>query len=386
VRSMQGQRNDLAIWLGVFLIGSRWEFLPDWITMRASRRGCGGDMISLKQLRTSEGHRLHPEWDAVVWLATCLLPAAMLLLPACSPTTPTPGPSSPTPAVLEDPEVVVQSFYENYLLYPGNPLTTRAFAENPTLRRHLTAELVQHIDSTLAGMDRGGYDPFLCAQAVPDAVAVELVQLDETTAEVLVSRFLGQADDPAPVSVGLERSLSGEWLIGTVTCFRTGGEVATLTEAAAADYAVLPSSGNLLSDADWFVYSPFGFRIAFPAEWQFQLLDVEMRPGDPVVGYAHFFSEAGTVPLALVFINGDDASFRAFFPEPEGGGEELLVSGMAAQIEETVPGEFYYFLSSPLDPGWRVALRLIDRNGDLDPGWRDMVEAMLASAAWEGEP
>lgn len=312
-----------------------------------------------------------------------LIIASVLLLTGCQTAAEPLRVGSPEPAGFLPPEEVVRSFYDHYLLYPGNPLSDGAYADNPTLRAHLDDSLVDVVDAELVGMDRGGYDPFLCAQAVPDAVDVRLLQVDEGRAEVLVFRTYGAGTDDMPLSVRLEQTSTEGWLMVGIDCAQLE-EPEVMPPAAPAEVP-LPSVDSLFLDSQWLTYPAFGFGMAFPGGWELQLLDVDARPGDPVEGYAHFFSEHGTIPLALVFLRSDEDTFRTYFPEPEGGGEVVDVAGVVVRVEEVVPGERYYFVASPFDPQLRVALRLIDRTGDLDEVWEDVVMTMLGSLRWEEE-
>jgi hypothetical protein len=85
--------------------------------------------------------------------------------PVVAPPDPT---AVPAPDTTEDPETVVQTFFDWYLAYAetGNPLVDGAYRDSP----YLTANLVSQVDEIIASFEGGGYDPFLCAQDIPGAI------------------------------------------------------------------------------------------------------------------------------------------------------------------------------------------------------------------------
>jgi hypothetical protein len=101
-----------------------------------------------------------------------------LLLSACAPAAPLASEAAP----LDPPEAVVESFYKGYLTYEGNQLVDGAYRTNP----HLDPAFVQKVDQIIASFDKGGYDPFLCAQDIPAAIQVEGAEHTEDKATVIV--------------------------------------------------------------------------------------------------------------------------------------------------------------------------------------------------------
>jgi hypothetical protein len=74
-----------------------------------------------------------------------------------------------------EPEEVAQAFYTWYLEYfgePGsdnfhNPISEKAYHDS----QHLTPSFIGHVDEIVASFqDRAAYDPFLCAQDIPQEV------------------------------------------------------------------------------------------------------------------------------------------------------------------------------------------------------------------------
>ncbi|NLG52123.1 MAG: DUF3828 domain-containing protein [Chloroflexi bacterium] len=86
------------------------------------------------------------------------------------------GQGAPVPTLAQlTPGETVQVFYDWYLDYArntGNVMADKAYHNSP----YLTPEFVQRVDELIASFDKGGYDPFLQAQDVPEFVTVE----DET--------------------------------------------------------------------------------------------------------------------------------------------------------------------------------------------------------------
>jgi hypothetical protein len=119
----------------------------------------------------------------------------------------------PPEAEAKTPEQVVAAFYDWYLVYAehvGNPLADKAYHDSP----YLTADLVQHMDEVIAGFDRGGYDPFLCAQDVPDSVTLDGVFMNYQTPGVLVRTSF----DGHYFTVDLRLMDDDLWQISNVTC------------------------------------------------------------------------------------------------------------------------------------------------------------------------
>ena len=116
---------------------------------------------------------------------------------------------------------VVRAFYEWYLGYLGdpatdnfrNPLVDRAYHDTP----YLTGSFVQHIDELLDYFDSeyggAGYDPFLCAQAIPTFIKPDVsFERNGMTAVVVRSSFPNQM-------FTVDLLPEGEsWRISNITC------------------------------------------------------------------------------------------------------------------------------------------------------------------------
>lgn len=108
-------------------------------------------------------------------------------------------------------EQTVVQFYDIYLEVTGraNPLTSGTYRDLP----FISADLVAKVDALLAGFDRGGYDPFLCAQDVPTAVTAGHAQVDDGVARVPVTTSFAEHG----FSVTLEQE-NAAWVIADIQC------------------------------------------------------------------------------------------------------------------------------------------------------------------------
>jgi hypothetical protein len=145
------------------------------------------------------------------------------------------------------PEQVVESFYWWYAGYPGNPLADGAYRSSG----NLTGEFIQKIDEIVASFDRGGYDPFLCAQDVPEEFTLdEPATVSEDKASLVVhTSFEGHV-----FTVELRQvDGCGRWQISDVIC----------PEAA---------PGAEQTTAGWQVFADetYGFQVRFPQSWTYE--------------------------------------------------------------------------------------------------------------------
>jgi len=164
----------------------------------------------------------------------CGMPESASLMPE--------GPMPVTPAG------AVEGFYGWYLWYArsaGNPLADGAYRSS----EYLTEEFVQQVDEIIASFDKSGYDPFLCAQDVPESFTLgEAAVSDDQASIVVQTSFEGHA-----FTVKLSEA-DGRWAISDVICAEPGAtapEEAPQGEAQAADWQVF-------ADAE------YGFRLRYP--------------------------------------------------------------------------------------------------------------------------
>jgi hypothetical protein len=132
------------------------------------------------------------------------------------------GRCSPVPAsskaMSATPEMVVESFYNWYAGYPGNPLADGVYRSS----EYLTTEFVRKVDEIIASFDKGGYDPFLCAQDIPGEFAIEKAVVSGDQASVVVHEIWNpgtQYESIHDVKVALQMAVpSREGLPIPVSC------------------------------------------------------------------------------------------------------------------------------------------------------------------------
>jgi len=127
------------------------------------------------------------------------------------------------------PEMIVQSFYQWWIGFvdqsqqagAGNPLIDGAYADHVSV----APELAQKVDQIVAGFDQGGYDPFLCAQDLPQIVSYRIVEMTSERAEVAVREtWTGSYQE---VLVTLRPTLNGSWQMVDIACPGEGPDVAS---------------------------------------------------------------------------------------------------------------------------------------------------------------
>ena len=115
------------------------------------------------------------------------------------------------------PEVVVSSFYDWYLWYirgsgeMRNPLVDGAYRGCGALSDRFADE----IERTLASFDKGGFDPILMAQDVPERVEVSEAAVAGDEASVKVQMFWGNNPTPSERTVTLVL-IDGSWKIDAI--------------------------------------------------------------------------------------------------------------------------------------------------------------------------
>jgi len=143
----------------------------------------------------------------------------------------------PEEAYPQTPDAVVMAFYNWYLDYAAasNPLVDKAYHDSP----YLTADFANHVDEIIAGFDRGGYDPFLCAQDVPDYVMAQSFIMNGPTPSILVQTSF----DHHFFTVDLRQMDGDIWQVSNVTC---GGNPAGSAKAFYTWYLAYAETGNPL--------------------------------------------------------------------------------------------------------------------------------------------
>lgn len=138
-----------------------------------------------------------------------LMAAATILVTGCA--------GGPVVSLAQgNPSETVESFYDWYLAYEGNPLVDQAYKSSDLLSDGFVAE----VEETIASFDRGGADPILCAQDRPGEVSVGAAAVSDNTATVPVTQIWNPGTDyeaTTSIAVELER-VDGQWLITGVQC------------------------------------------------------------------------------------------------------------------------------------------------------------------------
>jgi hypothetical protein len=121
--------------------------------------------------------------------------------------------ANPAKASPVRPETVVERFYT---LDRSTWLAERGYRSN----EYLTPEFVEKVDALLDSFDKGGYDPFLCAQDIPEEIAVGEAEVSGEQARVVVHKLWNVGTEYESVydhTVEL-RLVEGQWKIDDIIC------------------------------------------------------------------------------------------------------------------------------------------------------------------------
>ncbi len=146
------------------------------------------------------------------------------------------------------PEGVTRDFYNWYLTAalggpdkPAvNPLAERLYRDYP----FLADELKARVDVMGEGDAGFRFDPFLCAQDVPDYVRVFTAERTPEAASVVVETFFSGNPTPGTALVGL-KPVDGQWMIDMIGCTAGPETVAALLYNQYALHAALGMRHNL---------------------------------------------------------------------------------------------------------------------------------------------
>ncbi|MGC9468903.1 MAG: hypothetical protein ACP5HS_09965 [Anaerolineae bacterium] len=300
--------------------------------------------------------------------------------PAAPPQTEDVAPPPTGGAARENPGEAVLAFYDWYLSYPGNVVADKAYRESPMV----VAALAGEVDVLVASFDRGGYDPFLCAQNLPGEINVGTVTVSGDSAVVSVSTDL----EGHTFTVELAASESGDWLITDITCGSGVGAGGVPTEgtlpadeAPEADDAVAepePAMGGGPREvvAGWplFLDETYHFAMQLPAGWVHREVDID-NPNQPPAGKMErlvYLQPEGWnedfIAFQLEVYDMDDETFTMEFSPATA--EEVVTrdDGLTYTklIHEFGPATMYqYIFRSPSDPDVRVVFT------DYLTGWPD---------------
>ena len=130
-------------------------------------------------------------------LSACLIVFLLLSLVACGTREPELGPAE-----------VVTAFYRWCIGYPGNPVVDREYRNSP----YLAPSFIESVDEVMGSMDRGGADPLLLAQDIPERFTVDEAEVDGAVATVGVNFYWSGNAIPSPRTIELAL-IDGTWLI-----------------------------------------------------------------------------------------------------------------------------------------------------------------------------
>ncbi len=107
------------------------------------------------------------------------------------------------------PRDIVETFYNWYLGYDGNPLVTGAYKD----RSELSSGFKVKVETILKSSEMGGFDPILQAQDIPQTIEVGTPVVEGDIARVQVDEDFGGNIQSLQVALIKE---NGEWLISDI--------------------------------------------------------------------------------------------------------------------------------------------------------------------------
>jgi hypothetical protein len=258
------------------------------------------------------------------------------------------------------PDEVVNTFYRWYLGYPGNVLVDGAYRDSEYLSQEFRAE----VDRILDSFSMGGYDPFLCAQDIPESITVSEPVLSGDTAAVSVNTsFQGHMFE-----LVLNSAQDG-WKITAINCGGAAQVPAAPVAPAAGDTNAAPAGWQILRDEE------YGFEIWYPVDWS----AVEIPLRDPQLDapmvrlvqilpaeWAAQMSLGGppdpnnnvVAPISLEVSVGSLEEYRRLYYEMPLF-QEIEINGNTGILEQDEPGDYQvsrYVFQHPADGDLRVTL------------------------------
>ena len=264
----------------------------------------------------------------------------------------------------ENPEQVVESFYEWYLT-TDEPYQSSGY---------LTQGLVAKVGEMIASLEGGGADPLLCAQDVPGDLSIEPATVSRESANVPVTIIWNrdtEFESYSYVSVDLER-LGGRWLIAQVWCLH-GDPLAPVNDP--------HTQPTTIEGWQHFDDEAHGYHIQYPTDWTYDDAEIETPGESPIVRVVVFRHKGEGQPIAPVSIEvgrGNWKELRGHWPlaikEPA---ETRIINSHVAIVGRGVGDELFYVFHHPSDPGLWVTIR--DSLGEDDPAVVGVAEQMLST-------
>jgi hypothetical protein len=243
----------------------------------------------------------------------------------------------------------VQGFYDWYLNSSAyvehtgerlNPLVDGGYRSSP----YLTEGLMQKVGAIVAAFDKGGFDPFLCAQDVPESFSHEEPVVSGDIARVVVhTSFEGHAFTVALLREG------GAWKMSDVLC-----EVDEAEETSFEGWQTFSDDG-------------YSFQLRYPPSWTFEELGLwppeETPDAEKALKRVLVFQPQGwdgvAPPLHIQVTQGTEEEF-ALLHVPPSATEELTINGnrVVKAVEALASGldVIRYVFTSPNDETVRIVL------------------------------
>lgn len=275
-----------------------------------------------------------------------------------------------------DPGAVVDAFYTWYLDYGGNVLVDKAYHNAP----EVSLALAQDVDALLASFDKGGYDPFLCAQDLPSEVVVSSLTVSGDRATALMRTNLAGHT----FAVELGKGEAGWQLTGVDCGYGSGSKDVGPEEAVSSDDPAQGGPREVVADWPVYVDDDYHFMVQVPAGWAYEDVPIH-APNRPPAGNMErlvLFKPEGWDEDFIAFqfevYEMDDETFARELPPATDTQEIVRDDGLVYTKLIHEFGEFrmvQYLFRSPTNPEVRVIF------SDYLTGWPDRLEGNEAVAA-----
>ena len=282
------------------------------------------------------------------------------------------------------PAETAKAFYTQYLGYitagsgdGRSPDGMRNSMVDGTYRQSpfLSQAFIEKVDGILGSFEKGGYDPFLMAQDIPQSFDVTAGP-DENSA-IVSEQFGPNSSIEVLVAMKME---NGRWLIEDISRYEDAGD----------------STGNL-SIEGWQIYqdAEYGFSINYPGGWVLHELDLSQGPQpsdwpvkrhillvpseivDQVLTPPRSLEEANSrilvAPFSIQVIVGDQEAFARSFAQPLTSWQKIY-NGYDASVRWNDPGYIHYVFQHPEDPNLRIVVE--DMVGKF-PGRQEQAKAVV---------
>lgn len=281
---------------------------------------------------------------------------------------PTPGPER------EDSRDVVVDFYTWYLGFEGNAFVEGVYQDHPAVSPTFVQAVVERLES----FEKGGYDPFLCAQDRPDEVAALGVTVSGDVAVVTV------VTDFVDHEFAVELEAEGQsWRITNVVC------------DSESDAELVPEVYGPVAGTEWgpwesvpgwpiFVEETYHFMVQYPEGWSIEDVDLDdpNKPPSGSMARLVYFAPADWdedfIAFQMEVYDLDDEAFAMALPPATSEEEVVRDDGLVYTRLDHEFGEFtmrQYLFSSLTSPDVHVVFT------DYLTGWPDRLEGNEGVAA-----